>query len=145
MIFRDFLEVARALVEEADEAFWHSAISRAYYAAFHVSRELLHHLGFEVPRAERAHAFLWLRLSNTGNRELDDSGRDLNDLRSERNRADYQEKPAVAQRSAKDRCRLAEKIIAAFDRVLQEPLRRQITEAIKKYERDVLKEVTWRA
>jgi uncharacterized protein (UPF0332 family) len=42
MIFRRFLAVAQRLAEGSDEADWRSAISRAYYAAFHVGRDLLH-------------------------------------------------------------------------------------------------------
>jgi hypothetical protein len=37
-------------------------------------------------------------------------------------------------------------VIETLDQLLRDkPLRTHITDAIKKYERDVLKEVTWRA
>ena len=41
---RDFLDVADELSD--GEAHWRSAVSRAYYAAFHVARRLLIELGF---------------------------------------------------------------------------------------------------
>jgi hypothetical protein len=89
MDFRDYLSVATRLLAEATEADWRSAISRAYYAAFHVGCDLLRSLGFTVPRADRAHAHVWLRLSNSGHPDVIKAGADLNDLRGARNRADY--------------------------------------------------------
>jgi hypothetical protein len=55
MTGRDFLAVARRLVAEPTEADWRTAVSRAYYAAFRVARDLLESLSFRVPRADRAH------------------------------------------------------------------------------------------
>jgi uncharacterized protein (UPF0332 family) len=52
---RDFLPLATQLAGGTTEAEWRSAVSRAYYAAFHVARRLLSELGFTVPRADRAH------------------------------------------------------------------------------------------
>lgn len=145
MDFRHFLTLAQFLVRQNDEASWRSAISRGYYAAFHVARDFLRDLGFVVPRAETAHAFLWLRLSNAENAGVVGAGRTLNDLRSARNHADYQGKPAVTHASAVTLVESAERTIVAVDRARHGSERRQITEAVKKYERNVLKEVTWRA
>jgi uncharacterized protein (UPF0332 family) len=89
MIGRDFLLVAQRLLAGATEADWRSAVSRAYYGAFHVARQLMGDLGFTVPQADRAHAYLWLRLSNCGHVQLTEAGRALNDLRRERNWSDY--------------------------------------------------------
>src|SRR5438445_3393042 len=86
---RDFLTLASKLLAETTEAAWRSAVSRAYYAAFHEARQLLRDLGFVVPRADQAHAYLWLRLSNCGDPQVRLAGSDLNRLRRERNRADY--------------------------------------------------------
>lgn len=63
---KEFLTLAETWVEGATEAEWRSAVSRAYYAAFHEARVLLRGLGFRVPRGDQAHAYLWLRLSNCG-------------------------------------------------------------------------------
>jgi len=49
-----FLDVANDLSTGPAEAHWRSAISRAYYAAFHKARRLLQQSGFTVPRAEQA-------------------------------------------------------------------------------------------
>src|SRR5437762_497526 len=81
--------VAHTLANGTTEADWRSGISRAYYAAFHVARRLLESLRFRVPRADRAHSYLWLRLSNAGDAAVVAAGRRLGDLRSDRNRSDY--------------------------------------------------------
>src|SRR5207244_3604565 len=81
MNFRDYLTLAATLANGPTEAEWRSAVSRAYYAAFHVGCELLRDLGFIVPRADRAHAYLWLRLANSAHRDVNDAGFDLKHLR----------------------------------------------------------------
>src|SRR5262249_25817582 len=63
---RDFLKQAQPWISLATEPDWRSAVSRAYYAAFHEARRMLSDLGFVVPRGDRAHAYLWRRLSNCG-------------------------------------------------------------------------------
>jgi len=143
MNFRDFLLVAQGLSEEKTEAEWRSGISRSYYALFHVASDLLTMLGFRVPRMDRGHAFLWLRLSNSSNPDISQAGRDLNKLRSDRNTADYDKRPAISQTDAEDAWKIAQLAVAVFDSALNEPIRTEITEAIKIYERDVLKEVTY--
>src|SRR5713226_2034092 len=112
---RDFLQVAQDLLRLARETDWRSGVSRAYYAAFHCARELLEDLGFAVPRADRAHAYLWLRLSNCGDPVVQVSGRELNDLRGERNRADYNLVSTISQIEAAGQVRIAERIIQALD------------------------------
>src|SRR5205809_766265 len=87
---REFLAVAKVLLGLGTEAAWRSAVSRAHYAVFHVARQLLEDLGFAVPRGDRAHGHLWLRLSNCRDPQVENAGRELNDLRRHRNRADYE-------------------------------------------------------
>jgi uncharacterized protein (UPF0332 family) len=77
MDFRDYLTLAGTLSTGATEAEWRSASSRAYYAAFHVARRLLFGLGFYVPQADKAHGYLWLRLSNAGHTDVVRAGRQL--------------------------------------------------------------------
>jgi uncharacterized protein (UPF0332 family) len=55
MTGRDFLSTARRLAGSGNKSDWRSAVSRAYYAAFHVARDLLAGLRFQPPRADRAH------------------------------------------------------------------------------------------
>jgi len=130
---RDFLRLAQDLLSQPTEAAWRSAVSRAYYAAFHVAREPFDVLGFVVPKAERAHAYLWLRLSNCADADVQLAGRELNDLRGDRNQADYDFKRPLPQAVAAGQVRAAEKVIEALDTSSLEPKRAVIVEAIKTY------------
>ncbi len=144
MNWRDFLSLAVQLAAGTGEADWRTAASRAYYAAFHVARQLLSDLGFVVPRADAAHRYLSLRLSNCGETTLEASGRNLETLRRLRNRADYDTRPPFPSNEAEAAVRLAENIIQVLDGALHEPTRTTITDAIRNYERHVLQVVTWR-
>jgi uncharacterized protein (UPF0332 family) len=143
MNWRDFLLLATRLATGTTEADWRTSVSRAYYAAFHVARRLLADLQFMVPRADRAHQYLVYRLSNSGEAAVEQAGRDLDTLRRLRNRADYDEIPALTQSQATAVVQLAESIIQALDAARQEPARTRIRDAMIVYERDVLHDVTW--
>jgi uncharacterized protein (UPF0332 family) len=141
---RDFLQTAWSLLEEDQEAAWRSAVSRAYYAAFHVARQLLMGQGFRVPRADQAHAYLWFRLSNGGQVDVQNAGIQLGFLRQERNKADYDLERAFDPKSASDRVQMATDIIRLLDDLAKEAaILTRVVEAIKDYERNVLREVTW--
>jgi uncharacterized protein (UPF0332 family) len=140
---RDFISVALDLLTASTEAAWRSAVSRAYYAAFHVARQRLEELGFGVPRGERAHAYLWFRLSNCGQPKVQDAGRRLNTLRGQRNRADYELGIPLYKPTANGQVQIAQDVIQIVDAAVLEPTRTQITAAMRIYERDVLHEVTW--
>lgn len=143
MDFRDYLRQARILARGPVEADWRTASSRAYYAAFHVARLLLRDLGFRVPQAERAHNYLSLRLFNSGHADTSAAGRGLNGLRGQRNRADYNDQISFTQAMALRDVQQAEDVVLALDAAAIEPIRTQITDAMKVYERDILHDVTW--
>jgi uncharacterized protein (UPF0332 family) len=143
MNWRDFLLLATRLAAGATEADWRTAVSRAYYAAFHIARRLLTDLKFIVPRADRAHQYLVYRLSNCGESAVVQAGRNLETLRRLRNRADYDEVPALIQHQAAAAVQLAEGIIQVLDAARQEPARTRMRDAMIVYERDVLHDVTW--
>ena len=143
MNWRDFLLLASRLAAGTTEADWRTAVSRAYYAAFHIARRLFADSGFTVPRADRAHQYLVFRLSNSGESIVEQAGRDLDTLRRLRNRADYDGTPALTQPQASAAVRIAEGIIQALDAARQEPVRTRIRDGMIAYERDVLHDVTW--
>ena len=140
---RDFLTLAQVWSRGRSEAEWRCAVSRAYYAAFHECRQLLGELGFVVPRADLAHAYLWLRLSNSQVVELVDAGSELNTLRRERNRADYDLHLTTTASTAMTATVSVSRIISVIDQLTDEN-RQRATQAIRDYERDVLHETTWR-
>ncbi len=139
----EFLGLAKNYVSGPTETDWRSAISRAYYAAFHVARALMGDLGFTTPRADLAHAFLWRRLSNCGYVPLALAGSRLNQLRGERNRADYDLNSDLSWKVAQAAVTSAAMIISTLQ-TLPEEHQQLITETMKVYERDVLRESTWR-
>jgi uncharacterized protein (UPF0332 family) len=139
---REFLTLAQQLSLAATEAAWRSAISRAYYAASHVARQLLEDVGFAVLQADRAHAYLWLRLSNRGDPLVQNAGRGLKDLRRDRNWADYDLAHPMRQSLSQNQRSFAARIIQTLESAALEPTRTQITDAMKSYERDVLHDVT---
>ncbi len=138
---RDFLATARRLANGTDESDWRSAVSRAYYAAFHVARDLLAALRFQVPRADRAHNYLYVRLNNSGVPPVQQAANLLQELRNRRNRADYDLGPAVPRQAATDAIAFAESILQTLD-ALTPAERTQITAAMRTYEH-LIGDVTW--
>ena len=138
----DFLKCAERSAIGPTETDWRTAVSRAYYAAFHEARECLTALEFQTPRADMAHAFLWRRLQNCGHVRLALAGSRLNQLRGERNQADYD----IHRDLARDDAAAVKSAAMIIDTLhgLTADERLQITEAIKTYERDILRESTWR-
>jgi uncharacterized protein (UPF0332 family) len=143
MTGRDFLAVATALAAGKTEAEWRSAISRAYYAAFHVAREFLTTLRFRVPAGEQAHAYIWLRLSNTGDPKNDVLGRLLRDLRGRRNTADYDLARARTASNAQDALNDAKDLIAQLAALSGSPTAVTLRDNVRNYEQNILKVDTW--
>src|SRR4051812_7227358 len=114
MTGRDFLTLAARLALGAEEADWRTAVSRAYYAAFHAARSLLTDLGFAVPREERAHKYLAFRLTNAPVGRAPRVGLDLDNLRTERNRADYDLDDPFDVAAAVQHVRIAEQVLQAL-------------------------------
>jgi uncharacterized protein (UPF0332 family) len=142
---REFLDVADDLAAGIREGDWRSAVSRAYYAAFHVARRLLRGGGFVVPSGDQVHAYCWLRLSNAGHPDVQEAGRGLSDLRTERNESDYDIDFPFPHADAVDAAHRADKIIKLLELVAADSvLLAQVVAAVRVYERDVLVQVTWR-
>ena len=139
----DLLTLAEKLVQSTEETEWRSAVSRAYYAAFHGARNLMRDLKFRVPRAGVAHAYLWMRLANCGDATIAMAGNDLNDLQSWRNEADYDLDHDLNQQDAIGCVRSARLILQRLASGHSDPVRSQITAGIRDYERNVLRAVTW--
>lgn len=142
---RDTLDVAEELCTGLKEAQWRAGVSRASFAAFHEARRLLRNARFDVPRADRAHAYLWLRFSNCGQPDVEEVGIRLNDLRKMRNWADYDLDQPFEHSFALVQLQGACDILQLLETLSSTPtVLTRIIDAIKVYERDVLKDVTWR-
>lgn len=86
---KDFIAVARDLAAGASEAYWRSATSRAYYAAYHVAKEALERAGIRIPDNPNSHERVFRCLNNSHDAQLQDIANDLGLLRRDRIGADY--------------------------------------------------------
>jgi len=136
---RDFLEVAKNLVKSQFEASIRSAVSRAYYAVLNSANELLLTLGFSVERGPGVHGQVRNRLSNCGVENLAGFPGILDELRAQRNDADYNMKSQefFSQAICALRVAKAEFAINLLSDCNKEPLRSQIRTGIREYERKI--------
>lgn len=134
---QDFFDVAKNLSRSQFEASLRSAISRAYYALLNCTIQLLQGLGFAVDQGPGAHGQTHRRLSNCGIEEMIEFARVLDELRTQRNQADYNMKSAEFQSQANCALRIAkvEIAIGILADCAKEPLRGQIRAGIREYER----------
>jgi uncharacterized protein (UPF0332 family) len=86
---RDFHALAVELLTKSTPSRNRSAISRAYYAAFHVALDHLQAAGFTIARNDSVHREVSRLLDWSDDATLKNVGAKLNDLRGARNRADY--------------------------------------------------------
>lgn len=138
---RDFLATARRLAASPHEADKRSAVSRAYYGAFHAARDLVAALRFQVPRADRAHNYLYVRLNNCGDAGVQHAASALSDLRRKRNHADYDVQLSLPKGDETNAIAAAEFILQTLD-ALTPAERTQITDTMKLYEQ-AIRDVTW--
>ncbi len=87
---RQFLNVARRLVQEQDEESWRTAAGRAYYALFLEARAALIRWGVTGIPQFQAHAFVRNRFDYAANFSLKQIGKALEQLGRLRDRADYE-------------------------------------------------------
>lgn len=140
-----FLELAATLIGGLTEAEWRTAVSRSYYACFHMTRRLLLENGFVVPMGEQAHGYIWLRLCNCSHPDIQQAGWQLKDLRSVRNQADYDLEIVWKHSEAAGWLHQALDISQILDAAAGIPeVMAQFTESIQRYEQELLKQNTWR-
>jgi hypothetical protein len=86
---------------------------------------------------------LSLRLSNAGDAQVVRAGKRLQLLRRNRNWADYEFRRLLDQLLAKSQVQIAQDILSILEAAALEPIKTQITNTMKIYERNVLRHVTW--
>lgn len=85
---KQFIAVAEHLACGESEAHWRTAVSRAYYAAFHTAREaIVQHV--RLSGGSNEHGQVPNCLSNSGDTRLAEQATKLNTLHTQRIRADY--------------------------------------------------------
>ncbi|MCD6238374.1 MAG: hypothetical protein J7K51_03445 [Thermotogae bacterium] len=93
--WKDFVRLAEDLMKRPDEASLRSAISRAYYGVFCISRNKR---GFKNYRPEKGKNIHWIVINeykNSHNNNEEIIGKYLDDLRRNRNYSDYDEDKTI--------------------------------------------------
>ena len=133
---RQFLYLAQRLAEHgAYPVEFRSAISRAYYAAFHVGLNVLKGMGFSIYENALAHKTVYQHLCNSGDDELDKTASKMNDLRTRRNHADYKlNRPDVEKKeNARMLVHQAARLIETIEKRCQSEDRGEIIDAIQEW------------
>lgn len=129
-----FLYLAQRLVGHgAHPVEFRSAISRAYYAAFHSGLKLLREMGFSISDNATAHEEVYRHFNNSGDNELAKAATKLNDLRTTRNHADYDLNRTDVEKkeNAKMSVHLADRLIETIERRCNSEKRSEIRVAIQ--------------
>ncbi|HVC93312.1 MAG TPA: hypothetical protein VND64_06450 [Pirellulales bacterium] len=138
---QEFIRLASKLAAmgSRDEASCRSAVSRAYYGAFHAARDLLADLGFPVPFSPSAHVFIQRRLIGAGQADAHAVGSMLADLHRARLRADYDlnDVPAGTIQFAQSCVETAHSLDAIVVVCRQPPIFAEIQAGIAAYERKI--------
>jgi len=115
-----FVHLAEKLISwEADdvrEAIFRTAISRCYYGVFCLARNRLIARNIKIPK-EDTHKFVIEQFKKSNNRMERAIGKNLNRLRYERNRADYDDKTDVDAKDAKLSLELAKRSLEGLRRL----------------------------
>lgn len=93
---------------------------------------------------DQAHAYLWRRLSNCGEAQLQWVGREFQNLRNDRNVADYEMAKRFDREHAAAAVETATELVGKLKSAQSEPIKSVLTQNIRKYEREVLREETWK-
>lgn len=112
-----FLVLAEELASRGqDEAALRSAVSRAYYAAFGKTRQLLRSEGVALPANSHAHLLVWrsCRLAEEPGRRY--VGMVGDRLRKKRNAADYNDSLPDLPRMARDSIQIAQRLLSVLER-----------------------------
>jgi uncharacterized protein (UPF0332 family) len=111
------------------EARFRSAISRAYYGAYHLAAALLQELQIPVRRNQTGHQQVYRCLFGCGHPNAVLAAQLLDELRSERNGADYDlsDKRFAQQRLAEDCVKKAHEVRTAIE-VCRQPAHRAALE-----------------
>lgn len=141
----DFLTLAIKLSNSQDEADLRTALSRAYYGAFHFVCRFLRDCGVRLSGKELygadVHRKVRFCLNESGSPNARLAGEKLASLRQRRNEADYDLELADFRHPSyvKVEVRVAQHVLDALQRCGAEPAFPQVREKIRSYARDVLR------
>ena len=110
------------------EARHRSAVSRAYYGAFHLATEFLQELNFVVRTNHTGHEEAYRTLDQTGNADAQDAASTLDELRTLRIAADYRlsDRKFADEQIAKQLVGIASDFVPNLQKCREEPSRSEI-------------------
>jgi uncharacterized protein (UPF0332 family) len=137
MNHQEFMKLAERLAVEHGPAEWRSAVSRAYYAAFHAGRSLVQACGIRIPETAEAHTKVVWCLQHSNVQVVVTAAASMTYLRSKRNLADYDLQSTEFNSSSKilvlvNSCKQASQVFEAADSA-------SVRIGMREYARDVLK------
>jgi uncharacterized protein (UPF0332 family) len=125
---REFLKLAEHLVvaQNAGASHFRTAIGRAYYATFHLSIQVLGELGLPPSEASTAHQEVIRLLQQSGDDDLAGTGGLLDDLRTDRLKADYKLRDQTADKrpTAQLAVETAQSVFKDLDSFMESSVRR---------------------
>jgi uncharacterized protein (UPF0332 family) len=137
---RAFLSLAKRLLDsERNPEGLRTTVGRAYYAAFNVAAEFFSGTGCEIPDGPQGHARAYHYLNNCNGQSLIEAGRHLDDLRGERNAADYKlhKKHVEKEANVRNLVDVADEVIRSLDSCKDGPAERRkgVAEAVIAYKK----------
>lgn len=131
----EFISVATQLLAGEAEGRLRSAVSRAYYGAFHVARQFLFECGVMVPIDFAAHRNVGWCLLNSSEPSIVEAGTRLESLRKIRNLADYELASTHFTRNAyaKAQVERAVRIVEVLSLYQAETARATVAPVIREY------------
>jgi uncharacterized protein (UPF0332 family) len=136
---RDFNQVAIDIVVRrplTGPAAYRSAISRAYFAVLNAAADVLSGIGHSPGKGDSKHKRLVIYLQQSGDAKLEDAGARIDDLRNQRNSADYDMGDITVERLDKARfaAETARQAIEYLDEFASDSARRDAAaDAIARY------------
>jgi uncharacterized protein (UPF0332 family) len=132
---KEFFALAQKLAQMRTEPALRSAVSRAYYGAYHCCLQLLREFGLQFSKDASAHEKVAAYLNNAAINEIQATADTLTHLRRRRNSADYD----IASKEFQNHvdCQLelarAQSIILEIEKYHQEPFRTQLRNGLRNY------------
>ena len=128
MNYRDILQLASSLVvwnSGNPESRFRCAVGRTYFATYNCAVHVLSVVGFEVLKNSNGHHQAYEELFNCNQKEARRAARILNDLRSDRNAADYHldDEKFSESSTVKTVVESGQDAISFLEKCLEEPVR----------------------
>lgn len=136
----EFIEIAGKIAATGrNAASIRTAISRAYYGAFHLAKAFLDVIGVQPPKNANTHAFVRMRFMNCGQENGELVGLLLRDLYADRLAADYDllNKKVESIGCARTRVEIASQIQSALSACRDATIRDKIKAGVENYERKI--------